>query len=163
MDKDSVNPPVIAGLIVGIALVVSFALLFGPAASFPPPKSINNVVITLERTVCFGSCPDYSLIVYGNGTLIYEGRNFVEVTGLQSSNISQEHVQELVRAFYAIGYFSLQDEYSAPVTDLPTTSTSISIDGRYKQVVNYSGAPEQLIELENMIDDVAKSKRWVGR
>ena len=163
MDKDSVAPPVIAGLLVGIALVVSFALQFGPAATFPPPKSINNVVITLERTACFGNCPDYSLIVYGNGTLFYEGRNFVDVTGRQSSNISQEHVQELVRAFYAKGYFTLQDEYSAPVTDLPTTTTSISIDGRYKKVINYYGAPEQLIELENMIDDIAKSERWVGR
>ena len=163
MDKDSITPPVIAGLIVGIGLVVSFALQFGPAATYPPSKSINNVVITLERTVCFGSCPDYSLIVYGNGTLIYEGRNFVEVIGRQSSNISQEHVQELVRAFYVKGYFTLQDEYSAPVTDLPTTTTSISIDGRYKQVINYYGAPEQLIELENMIDDIAESERWVGR
>lgn len=68
-----------------------------------------------------------------------------------------------MRAFYAKGYFTLQDEYSAPVADLPTTTTSISIDGRYKQVINYYGAPEQLIELENMIDDIAKSERWVGR
>lgn len=163
MGKDSTTVPVIAGLVVGIVLVVSFSLLFGSSASFPPPNSIENVVITLERTVCFGSCPDYTLTIYGNGTLIYEGRNFVAVTGRQTSNISQEHIQELARAFYAIGYFSLKNEYSAPVTDLPTTTTSIAIDGRYKKIVNYYGAPEQLIELENMIDDIAGSERWVGR
>jgi Domain of unknown function (DUF6438) len=163
MGQDSTAVPVIVGLVVGIALVVSFSLLFGPTASFPPPNSIENVVITLERTVCFGSCPDYTLTIYGNGSLIYEGRNFVAVTGQQTSNISKDHVQELARAFYAIGYFSLEDEYSAAITDLPTTTTSIAIDGRYKKIVNYYGAPEQLIELENMIDDIAGSERWVGR
>jgi uncharacterized protein DUF6438 len=157
MHKDSATVPVIAGLAVGIALIISFSLLFGPVDSFPP-QSVENVVITLERTPCFGSCPDYSLTVYGNGTVIYDGRNFVAVTGRQSSTISQDNVHELVTMFYAMGYFSIKDEYSAPVTDLPTTTTSIAIDGRYKHVVNYYGAPEKLIDLENKIDEIARTE-----
>jgi hypothetical protein len=164
MEKDSAAVPVIAGLAVGIALVVSFSLLLGPtASSFPSPRSLEKAVIIMERTVCFGTCPDYSLTVYGNGTVIYEGRNFVAVTGRQTSSISQEQVRKLVRAFYEIDYFSLKNEYSAQVTDLPTTTTSITVDGHFKQVINYYGAPEQLIELENKIDDISSSEKWVGR
>ena len=95
--------------------------------------------------------------------MIYEGRNFVAVTGRQTSSISQEQVRELVKAFYETDYFSLKNEYSAQVTDLPTTTTSITVDGRFKQVINYYGAPEQLMELENKIDDISNSEKWVGR
>ncbi|HKZ61207.1 MAG TPA: DUF6438 domain-containing protein [Nitrososphaera sp.] len=95
--------------------------------------------------------------------MIYEGRNFVAVTGRQTSSISQEQVRELVKAFYETDYFSLKNEYSAQVTDLPTTTTSITVDGRFKQVINYYGAPEQLMELENKIDDISSSEKWVGR
>jgi len=72
-------------------------------------------------------------------------------------------VRELVKAFYETDYFSLKNEYSAQVTDLPTTTTSITVDGRFKQVINYYGAPEQLMELENKIDDISSSEKWVGR
>lgn len=64
MEKDSAAVPVIAGLCVGIALVISFSLLLGPtASSFPSPRSLERADIIMERTVCFGTCPDYSLTV----------------------------------------------------------------------------------------------------
>lgn len=31
-------------------------------------------MITLERTRCFGFCPDYVVTVCGNGTVLYKGR-----------------------------------------------------------------------------------------
>ena len=102
-----------------------------------------------------------TLTIYENGTVDYEGRNFVAVTGRQTSTIPQEDVRELVKHFYDIGYFSLEDEYAAQVTDLPTTTTSISIDGRFKKIVDYYGAPEKLRQLENKIDEIANSEVWV--
>ena len=158
MSGDSVIAPVALGLAVGIGLVIGFSILSGP---IPPSASIVNAEISLDRTACFGSCPDYSLTIYGNGTVIYEGRNFVVVTGKQSATIPEQDVRNLVGYFYDINYFSLRDEYTAQVTDLPTTTTSIKIDGRFKQVIDYYGAPEELVSLEAKIDEVGKSDRWV--
>ena len=50
------------------------------AAPAPTPD-YASLVITLERTACFGTCPIYKLTVYGDGRVEYEGERFVTVTG----------------------------------------------------------------------------------
>jgi hypothetical protein len=151
--------PVIAGLAVGVSFIVAFSFLFGMKPSIP--ESPENAIISIERTACFGSCPDYKLTIYGNGSVIYEGRNFVAVEGIRTGTVAPEDVRALVKHFNDINYFSLRDKYVDQVTDLPTTTTSIRIDGQFKQVVDYYGAPEELKQLENRIDEVANSEVWV--
>jgi hypothetical protein len=122
-----------------------------------------DLVITLQRTMCPGACPDYSLYIYGDGKIAYEGRHYVAVKGKQQARISKDDVKKLVDEFFKSGYFSLKDRYDAIVNDGAITKTSIVADGKTKQVVNChpSQAPESLYQLEKMIDEVAQSKRWV--
>jgi len=121
----------------------------------------NSLVITLERTGCFGFCPAYSLTIYGDGVVEYEGHYFVAVKGNQTANIAAEQVQRLLTSAIEIKYFNLADEYYAPIEDVPTYTTSITVDGTTKKIVDYAGAPDRLREFENMIDDVAGSDKWV--
>jgi len=137
------------------------------AATLTPTPTTNGLAglaITLERTVCFGACPVYELTVYGNGTVVYEGRQFVRVVGTRTTIISQEKVRQLVSEFERIDYFALCDSYEDyMVTDLPFAITSITIDERTKTVRHYHGdlsAPEELTELENRIDEIVDSWQW---
>ena len=149
-------------IVVIAALVVLFCVYFFPwQYKSSKPSDYLNAVITLERTMCFGTCPAYKLTIYGDGRVVYEGENYVKVTGTQNADISEDDVKGLVDEFYRIGYFSLADSYTADITDLPTTITSISIDGKTKQVVDYHGAPLALVDLEKRIDEVANTKIWV--
>ena len=68
-------------------------------------------------------------------------------------------------------YFNLKDNYMAPVTDLPTTITSVTLDGQTKTISNYGGcmeldraekAPQGLCDFEVKIDSVTNSAQWVG-
>lgn len=149
---------VAGGLAVGVAFVVMFSM-------FPVPSGFQgdneNIVITLERTPCFGFCPSYHVAVYGNGTVVYEGRDFVEVKGEQRSEIPQQDVKELVDQFYAANFFSLRDRYEAQITDLPSQTTSITIDRMTKTVYRYGFEPERLVMLEDEIDKVAGTEKWI--
>ncbi len=131
---------------------------------YKPPKSLDykHAVITLKRTACYGFCPVYTLTIYGDGRIVYEGEACVGVTGRQTAQISPDDVKALVDEFYRIDYFSLKDEYRAPETDLPTTITSITVDGRSKEVLDYVAGPVELKELEDRIDEVAGSEKWVA-
>ena len=128
------------------------------------PIYINDVTITLERNMCMGTCPVYSLEIFGNGTVVYDGNRFVNVTGQQISNISQDRVRDLVEEFYKINYFSLNDKYDQVViTDQRTVTTSIDTNGSYKSVFDNHGAiaPEGLRALEDKIDEITNSNKWI--
>jgi ankyrin repeat protein len=70
----------------------------------------------------------------------------------------------MVETFRAADYFSLKDKYMWGATDLPTYKTSISIDGRTKEVVDYAGQqvgmPESVSKLEETIDRLSGVERW---
>lgn len=158
---DSILPAVLTGLAAGVGIVALFGFVGGFGIIPPIPADTHGVVITLERTACFGVCPDYAVTIYGNGSVIYNGRHLVPVTGIRTSQISEESVRILVTEFYRIGYFSLNDKYTAPVTDLPTTITSITVSGSTKKVIDYYGAPGSLKSLEEKIDSTVGTDKWV--
>ncbi|MEM2140931.1 DUF6438 domain-containing protein [Nitrososphaera sp.] len=147
-----------AGIAVGVAFVVAFSIMPFP---YGDRGQYEDVTITLERTVCFGFCPDYIVTVHGNGTVVYEGRAFVAVEGTQTAQIPEQDVQELVSEFYRAGFFSLADRYEQAVTDLPSQTTSITIDGMTKSVYRYGSEPQRLAMLEDRIDEIAGTEKWV--
>jgi len=130
-----------------------------------PPVTQDELVITLERTACFGKCPVYSLMIKGDGTVIYSGVDFVQTRGIQETTISIDAINQLVAEFEKANYFSLKDSYTAfGISDMPSANTSISIGGRTKAINHYLGdrsAPKQLTELENKIDEIVNSAQWI--
>jgi hypothetical protein len=126
------------------------------------PEELSDLVIHMERTICFGTCPVYSVTIYGDGTVEYLGERFVAVEGEQTAQISEEQVRELVQAFYDADFFNMQDRYEDNVTDLPSTTTTITLNGETKSVYNYFGAPEELEALEDKIDEISGAAEWVG-
>src|SRR2546430_1156203 len=94
--RNEILNPVIAGLAVGVALVVLLSFYTGNNVFPLKQGQVKEVIITLKRTVCYGTCPDYELTIYGNGTVVYEGYRYVAVTGRHSSSIPHERVKQLV-------------------------------------------------------------------
>ncbi len=134
---------------------------------FPEIHDWNSLRITLSRTLCYGTCPDYSVEIHGDGAVIYTGNRYVAVTGVEKSRISMDGVRELLDLFRKADYFSLRDEYAARVTDNPTFFTSISFDGKTKKVRNYVGwevgIPQGVTNIEEAIDRIADTYKWIKK
>jgi hypothetical protein len=126
-----------------------------------PFDQAQRIQITLERTSCFGSCPAYTLSIAADGTVTYNGRSYVRVTGGRTWKIEASAVEALAREMEQAGYFELKDQYRAPVTDLPTIRTSLRIGNRTKAIEDYFGAPDVLHALERRIDEVAGVSKYV--
>jgi hypothetical protein len=136
-----------------------------------------DTLITLERTVCFGACPSYKLIVAADGTVTFEGRQDVKVKRLVKGHISLEDVRSLIAAFEAASYFTLNDSYQTQEdgcpevwTDNPSAITSIRMNGKSKTISHYYGCqmgsgtaiyPNGLTYLETRIDQIVGTDRWI--
>jgi acetamidase/formamidase len=142
------------------------------------PKSIftgqgKGGVITLERSVCFGTCPSYKVSVASDGTVTFGGRDFVKTKGTATAQVKPEDFQKLVKEFEKTKYFSLDDKYEPgtpgcgpAVTDMPYARTSIQMNGKTKIVSHYHGCRESevlraLSALEGKIDEIAGTEKWI--
>ena len=127
-----------------------------------------SAVITLKRDVCFGSCPVYALQISGDGSVVYQGTQYVKVVGAASEQIAPSDVQALVDQMMQANYFSLSVPDTCALgiwTDAATDTTSLTLMGQTHTVVHYQGnqcAPAALTPLENRIDAVTNSAQWVN-
>jgi hypothetical protein len=134
-----------------------------------------TIVITLARSVCFGTCPNYKLTIYSDGKVSYEGIRFVKKVGKASGRISRAQLDELVMEFTNIYYFNLPDSFQPgdktcpeAATDMPSATTSLTWRGRSKKITHYYGCSgpstlELLTNLEKKIDETVNVEKWTGK
>lgn len=150
-------------------LMFAALALIAACAPMPPnePGSSGPATITLNRTLCFGFCPDYTVSINQDGLVSYEGRRFVNVTGAQTAQIPAADAQALLARFDAINFNALRDEYRAQISDMPTYTLTLVRNGRTKTVVDCggpgAGMPESVRQLQDEVDRVAGTARWVLR
>ena len=112
--------------------------------------SDTEIVISLERTACFGTCPIYKIEIFSDGSGIYTGIKFVKNIGILKFQLSAAHVKKILDSATKINFSRLKDEYSKPITDLPTTYITI----KNKKIKDYAGGPKELKNLESLIDEL---------
>jgi hypothetical protein len=153
-----------------ITCVILLTACSAPVLNTQNMPTHPDLLIVMETGACFGTCPMYSLTIHANGAVNYEGLKFVKIEGNRSSRISSDQIQELVSAIENANFFALEDQYVTNATDLPSITLSITMDGREKSIWHYGllncdgeldGAPKELCELENKIDEVTNSAQWV--
>lgn len=117
--------------------------------------------IELKKDPCFGFCPVYSIKINGVGHVVYNGERNVPREGTWYRVLSPEETNELFNTFAESGFWQLKDEYTAQVTDLPTTWVTLVLEDRDKTIKDYYGAPEELKKLEAMVEQIAEEEeQW---
>ena len=117
--------------------------------------------IGMERTVCFGSCPAYTVIIKGEGTFRYKGEQFAKRQGEHVGKVSKWELNSLLKFIKDSDYFSMQDEYETSVTDSPTAYTYIVMSGRKKIIRNYADSgPTKLWAIQQLIDKLLLEAEW---
>jgi hypothetical protein len=131
--------------------------------SVPPPTAApRRLVASIERGPCYGRCPVYTVRVFADGAVEFEGRQHVGTVGVATGKLSAAELVQLAAAFESRRFESLKAEYADPrTTDLPWVTVS---NGR-KTVRHYTGdesAPKALTELEAAIDRLVGTARWLA-
>ncbi len=130
----------------------------------PVIQKNSKIEISLRRTTCFGACPSYLVTVTTEG-IKFEGQSYVVARGKHTDMVDVDEVRKLAQKFVAADFYSMDERYRAGVTDNPTYVLSITIDGQKKEVLDYVGSwvgmPAVITDLEEEVDTLAGSMRWV--
>jgi len=130
-------------------------------SDFKPVAKNDTTFASIERTFCFGTCPVYTLTIGVNGNATYEGTRNVDMLGTYSGKFTPAQMNTLIESAKNIEYLTMESSYDNPhVTDLPSTTTSIVIDGKRKQVMRRIGFPQSIKVFEDTFDELAKEVKW---
>ncbi|GAB5408788.1 MAG: hypothetical protein BalsKO_11530 [Balneolaceae bacterium] len=121
-------------------LLLLSILLIGCTAT----KKLNSKYIELQRTPCFGFCPDYKLTLFENGEYVFKGSGYVLNKRTEKGKISPVEVDSIFNIAKAINFSSLPkniDEICvSSMTDQPEVKITIAYTSVVKSVREQSCA-----------------------
>lgn len=109
--------------------------------------SVENFSITINKDMCFGTCPVYTATVYGDGNVSYEGRMYCDRMGSWMGAISKDDLCSLLTEIRNQKLIALDTTFIDNVPDAPVTTITITDMGRTKTFRWNMGSPAQLREL----------------
>lgn len=139
---------------------ILFVLLLLPSCVTPSKIQKEKFILSIEKLRCMGDCPVFTLKIYENGLILYDGKMFVSPRGEYYGKIRKKELDKLKGKFLENGFFDFKDFYKAQGMDLQTTYIFFSHKGTEKKIRDYSNPPEELRELEKLLTGLIDKVRW---
>jgi hypothetical protein len=128
--------------------------------------------VVLERSRCFGGCAAYRVSISRNQVVHFESRTRGDSGRSATDKLEQQgEFRTVTLGAQSIYFFNLPESISnnellcgPRSTDNPSATVTIFFAGGSRQVEDYLGcawSPAGLRELQESIDRIAKTKRWV--
>jgi hypothetical protein len=143
----------------------------------PAAAAANDVapdtLITLQRGACEDRCAVYRLVIFADGTVLYQGRHFVRRNGLIKSGVSPETLARLIDVLDSGGFFQLDADYGYSQSghcdrieaDGPVAILSVSSRGRSKTVLHshrcVGAVADRLRAFEDEVDRAVGTVKWI--
>lgn len=128
------------------------------------PAKVNgdSLLASITRTPCYGRCPHYTISIYKTGLVVYDGKQFVNKTGIHTTRLSEEKLEEIKNMAAQLNYYNLEDKYESHMTDLPSCTTTMNTEKGKKEIFHYGKAPDNLIKFERYLDGLFANQEWVS-
>jgi len=143
------------------ALVFSF-FLSAPLSEAQTSFAADDFSIILERNGCLGSCPDYKVTIFGNGSVQYVGRAYVRIRSIRRKTVPVPDVQKLVQRLQDEDFFHWEEKKQVCL-DFPEVDITVTLKGQQKLVLEGCSTPGKVLALADEIDRISGARHWVGK
>ena len=127
-----------------------------------------DTLVQMERTICFGTCPSYTLSILDDGKVTFNGRDFVDHQGEATGMMSQDKLDQLKREIRESHFMEIpaNPECESRYTDHSSVYLTIRLENKEHSVNHYQGCKgfqyeEELYDLEEAIDSLSGTDRWI--
>lgn len=132
----------------------------------------QDTILVMQRGACEMRCAVYNIVVFADGSAIFDARHYVRRPGLFKTTIPREDLKRLLDQASGLGFFDLKEPLvrenkacEAARSDAPTAILSISSNGKSNTLVHDracgSALSKRLIDFENSIDKVLNTAKWI--
>lgn len=110
--------------------------------------------ITLYKSPCKGTCEEFTMIMYADGTVYYTGRFNAEVQGKHTVKLTPGKSESLFKEFKEVNFASFQDKYDDErIMDIQ--NTYLTYKGKKIEIRYIHNAPEKLKALLAKVEERA--------
>jgi Domain of unknown function (DUF6438) len=154
----------------GSVVLVLLLVLWLPARqdNLAACRDMDALTIKMARGPCRGSCPQYTLIIHGNGAVEYDGAEFVNAKGHHEGKISNEQLIRVLQSLDNARFSALEDRAFAWCFDSSSVAVWAVIGGRTKRVISdggcvgaRSGPQYRFVQATREIDLAVGIDQWV--
>ena len=143
------------------SFLISVAFILG----CKPSKHITNanqLLFSIEKGPCFGTCPEYKVEVFSNGDARLSGIRNVEHIGEFQTKLSAEFIKEIVDSIDALNISALDSNYvNKYLTDFPTTDLGFEIEGVKKRIhIFHESPPQEIQKVMDVINTFENRIKW---
>lgn len=114
-------------------------------------------LLELRTTGCYGYCPVYRLLARHDGSVEYEGIQFVNLQGKTVFYLQADELARLKAKIEAVNLWQYPDVIETRVADAPGAVLSVYKGGKTKSVRGSMDRPKPVVELENLFKDLAEA------
>lgn len=128
-------------------------------------------LLSLTRGPCYGRCPEYTVSLYGDGRVEYQGTAAVAVMGAASGRADSAAVWAAYEAILADGVSAADTVYGVDhptcqpyIPDTPVVTLGVQVARTLRRIqfeAGCAGAPSSLRRASEQIDRVAAVDGWV--
>jgi hypothetical protein len=124
----------------------------------------KDTMIFMSKGSCLGRCPVYSITIFNNGRVKYDGVNNVAMEGIYESKLegsTQADLRALIDKIDLVRMYNRYPRGVNMVADVATTKFLIS-DGvlKFPTVISY-GQPDEIKDLERFLEQLVGDLSWV--
>lgn len=145
-------------------LLVLLGLVGGVGCTTTQPMNSEVLVplVELDRGSCYGQCPSFSMTLYTNGLVKYNGRKFTQKEGLHERNLAQPEVKRLRKLLEDANLWQYQDTYDRGLSDVQTVRLKYYDDEGRTKTITMRGATneESLQTLVTYLTEMGSTGTW---
>jgi hypothetical protein len=139
-----------------LAIFGILAVLFGCRGGAVSSQSAQVPLVQLETTRCRGYCPAYTLLFYRNGAALYNGLYFVQKAGEHRFQLTPAELKRLEAAVQTANLWQYPSKIESQVADAPWSVLTVYHDARKYEVSGSVDRPQPLLDLEDLMKDLAE-------
>ncbi|MEM6395302.1 MAG: DUF6438 domain-containing protein [Bacteroidota bacterium] len=129
----------------------------------PSPEHVNDYTLRAQynQSVCFGRCPVYTLSLYENGLLIYQGERFTDKPGTWYRLLGRGETEQLISALDALDFKGYPSNFPSQIPDLAQRTVSyITKDGQEYRSGFKENVPDELLAVADQMKELGDANNF---